>query len=299
MGLPIFFEEFMNMEQTQAIQNSDLRVLIQGYPGAFHHIAASYFFHQEELAILPADNFTSMVTQLKQPGFADVALMAIENTIYGSLMHNYKLIADEDLIIVGEIYLRVSQNLLVVPGTKLEEIREVRSHPIAIAQCRRFFNKYPGIRLVESSDTALSALEVEREGNRRIAAIGSTLAARLYNLEVLADDIETEKKNYTRFLVLKNRIARPPNAEKTSICFSTEHTRGSLLKVLGRLADHDANMTKIQSAPILGRPWEYMFFIDFVLEDPGTLDALLVDLGDVTHELKLLGSYLKGHHYDH
>lgn len=277
------------------------RVCIQGYAGAFHEIAARHCFDQEEIDVIPAHTFDELVEKIEKGEEADVGLMAIENTLAGTLMHNYKLLYDSDLSITGEVYLRIKQNLLVLPGTPIEALSEVHSHPIAIAQCREFFRQYPHIRLVETVDTALSARNVRENELKEVGAIASTLAAELYKMEVLANGIETNKKNHTRFLVLERSAEVEPNvnADKVSLCFSLEHEVGSLYKILAVLAAYNVNLTKIQSAPIIGQPWEYMFFLDFVAEGKVGCQQAIDAIRPITHNLKVLGVYQKGVHFEY
>ncbi|MCB0638504.1 MAG: prephenate dehydratase, partial [Lewinella sp.] len=248
----------------EAADQQPLRVGIQGYAGAFHELAARRFFGDRPVDIVPAHTFDQLVTALEKGATTDAGLMAIENTLAGTLLANYLLLTESSLAITGEVFLHIQQNLLVQPGVRIEELEEVHSHPIAIAQCREFFDQYPHIQLVETADTALSAREVSEKGWRHVGAIASTLAAELYKLEILAESIETNKQNHTRFLVLRrsNQTLFSQGADKVSLSFTVDHTVGSLYKVLAVLAAYNVNLTKIQSAPIIGHPWEYQFFVD-------------------------------------
>lgn len=277
-----------------------LRVCIQGYPGAFHDIAARFCFDGRPLEIVPALTFQELTRRLEQKDGVDVALMAIENTLAGSLMANYKLLQQARLKIIGEVYLRIRQNLMALPGQRIEELTEVHSHPIAIDQCREFFQQYPHIRLVEIEDTALAAYNLQSKGIRGVGAIASALAASMYGMEMLAPGIETNKLNFTRFLVLTHEDdARPvEGADKVSISFATGHTVGSLYKVLAVLAAYGVNLTKIQSAPIIGKPWEYLFFVDFVAEGQMGYESAIEAIRPLTHELKIMGAYKQGQLYE-
>lgn len=275
------------------------RVAIQGYPGAFHELAARHYYDNNPIEILPADSFRELVEMVEDPGKADVAMMAIENTLAGGILQNYKLINSSDLHITGEIYLRIIHNLLALPGQKIEDLREVHSHYMAIAQCRRFFRQYPHIRLVETSDTAKSAKKIREEGKTGIGAIGSTLASNLYELEILAPGIETNKKNFTRFLVLQHQYFSGNDAfkvNKASVSFRVSHKAGSLNKVISVLAAYDINLSKIQSVPIEGRDWEYLFFVDLIADNSMRLDQALNAVRPICKNLKLLGIYQKGKH---
>jgi len=277
------------------------RVSIQGYAGAFHEIAARYAFQGEPIEIIPAHTFSELVNDIEIGEKTDIGLMAIENTLAGSLMGNYSLLNDSSLKITGEVFLRIKQNLLVLPGQKIEDLTEVHSHPIAIAQCREFFAQYHHIRLVETVDTALSAKLVRENQLKHTGAIASTLAAELYNLDVLAAGIETNKKNHTRFLRLERQEKAKPSrdADKVSLCFSVHHEIGGLYRVLGVLAAYNANLTKIQSAPIIGKPWEYTFFLDFVTEGELSYIQAIDAIRPLTHDLNVMGIYPKGEHYEY
>ncbi len=276
------------------------KVIIQGYRGAFHEIAAQNYFGRETLDIISADSFLELVTRIESSDDHLIGMMAIENTLYGSLLQNYKLLRASNVTIIGEVYLRVAQQLLGKPGTRLSDLKEVSSHPVAIAQCKEFFMDYPAIDLIESVDTALSAREVsESEGNDK-GAIASRLAAKLYGLDVISDDIETNKKNFTRFLVLKKNNGQKVSdqANKVSIVFKARHEVGSLYKVLGILSAYNLNMTKIHSAPVVGEVWTYKFFIDFELEGLVGYQHAIEAIRPLVDDLKILGIYEKGKHYE-
>lgn len=294
----------MNTQTTSSTSTeteyAPLRVTIQGYQGAFHEIAARHCFNRKDLEIVPAHTFDQLVEMIEKGENADVGLMAIENTLAGSLMHNYHLLNESKLSIVGEVYLRIKQNLMTLPGVGIEDLTEVRSHPIAIAQCRAFFRQYPHIRLVETVDTALSAKMIRENKLETVGAIASTLAAELYELDIIAPGIETNKKNHTRFLVLnREEEAEVDTVDKVSLCFATDHEVGSLYKVLAVLAAYNVNLTKIQSAPIIGRPWEYMFFVDFVVEGKVGFQQALDAIQPLTRNMKILGTYQRGRHFEY
>ncbi|MEM1119043.1 MAG: prephenate dehydratase [Bacteroidota bacterium] len=280
-------------------QPSPKRIVIQGYQGAFHEMAARFYYEGSEVKIIPANTFPELVKLVEDPEQADVGMMAIENTLAGGILPNHKLINNSSLHITGEIYLRVVQNLMVLPGQKIEDIKEVHSHYMAIAQCRKFFRQYPHIRLVESLDTALSAKEIRAQNLMGRGAIASTLAAELYNLDILGPSIETNKQNYTRFLVLQHQYFSGNDAnkvDKASISFTTSHDAGSLNKVLSVLAAYNINLSKIQSVPIEGRHWEYMFFVDLTAESSLRLDQALNAIRPICSNLKVLGLYQRGRH---
>ena len=270
-----------------------IQVAIQGYQGAFHHIASKHYFHNREVNVMPANTFADVVT-LVEDGTVDAGLMAIENTLGGSLMMNFHLLNETDLKICGEISLKIQLQLMALPGTKIEEITEVRSHHMAIRQCRAFFKKHPHIRLVEDVDTALSAKDIHTGQLKNVGAIASSLAAELYDLEVIAPSIQTNNENSTRFLVLKKQDLLQTQAEKVSLCFATSHQVGSLLKVLNIFSAYNLNMTKIQSTPLIGKEFEYLFFVDFVVEGDVSWQQAISAIEPVTSYLKVLGAYNLG-----
>lgn len=277
-----------------------IRVVIQGVPGAFHEIAARHYFDDREVEVVPALTFRKLIQKAEDEGISDCAIMAIENTIAGSLLENYILLKDSNLTVVGEVLLRIKHNLLALDGTDIDEIEEVHSHPMAILQCREFFLQYSHITLVEADDTAASAQRVKNDGNRKKAAIASRLAAEQIGLEVLASEIETNHRNYTRFLVLERKDTHDykKNHVKVSVSFALEHQVGSLSTVLNNLSKNKTNLTKIQSMPIIGKEWQYYFFVDFIINGEGIFEDIIEDLRNDTAELKILGTYEKGVYYD-
>lgn len=272
------------------------RIAIQGGYGAFHEIAALHYFETEEIEILPRDTFKDLMTALKKDK-ADYGIMAIENSLAGSILPNYNLLKESPMSILGEIYMRIRQNLVALPGQTIEDIQEVYSHPMAILQCQVFFDQYKQIKLIESMDTALSARDISEKGLRSVAAIASSLAAEKYNLEIIASGIETNKKNYTRFLILGdgngNKIP-DDEVNKASIHFALSHKIGSLSKILSILSFYDINLTKIQSMPIMGRDWEYQFYIDVEIHDYELYSQAITAIKPFTSELGVLGKYIKG-----
>ena len=271
------------------------KIAIQGGYGAFHEIAAHHYFENEEIEILPRNTFRDMLVSLKDRQ-CDYGIMAIENSLAGSIIPNYNLIINSKMHVNGEIYLRIKQNLVALPGVKLEELKEVYSHPMAILQCQDFFDKHPGIKLVESIDTALSAGDIAEKGARDTGAIASRLAADKYGLEIIAESIETNKMNYTRFLILaENGIIIPPEeVNKASIFFTVAHKFGSLSKIISILSYYEINLAKIQSMPIPGKDWEYMFFVDVEINDYDMYKKSLEAIGPFTPSLGILGEYRKG-----
>jgi prephenate dehydratase len=221
--------------------------------------------------------------------------MAIENSIAGSILPNYNLLQKSSLKIIGEVYLPIKQHLLVNPGVQLEDIREVHSHYMAIQQCLEYLDKY-NWKLVETEDTALSAKHVQQHRSKHIAAIASKLAADLFNLDVIAPNIHTLKNNYTRFLVLlPEDVAEPvADANKASVNFHTDHSRGSLARVLSRIADGGINLSKLQSSPIPGTDFQYSFYADMEFDTLHQFNEVIESIQPVTKELRIYGIYKNG-----
>jgi prephenate dehydratase len=271
------------------------RVSIQGYEGSFHQVAAEQFFGKD-VQVITCATFREVVRVAASRRESDGGVMAIENSIAGSILPNYNLLQQSDLRVVGEIYLQIGQNLLVNPGVKLEDIREVHSHHMALLQCIDFLEKHPGWKLVETEDTALSAKHLAQHRGRHAAAIASRRAADLFGLDVLASDIQTMKNNYTRFLILQREdeagtVDRP---DKASVNFHTDHSRGSLARVLTKIAEGGINLSKLQSFPIPGSEWEYSFHADMEFEDIGQFERVIETMRPITAELKIYGIYKKG-----
>jgi prephenate dehydratase len=271
------------------------RVSIQGYEGSFHQAAARHFFGAD-VEVIPCATFRDVVRIAGNKKESDGGVMAIENSIAGSILPNYNLLQKSNLTVTGEIYLRINQHLLVNPGVKLEDIREVHSHPIALLQCIDYLEKHPHWKLVETEDTALSAKHLHQHRSRHVAAIAGKLAAELFNLQVLTPNIHTMKNNYTRFLILhREDIAKPVESpDKASVNFHTDHSRGSLAKVLTRIAEGGINLSKLQSFPIPGSEWEYSFHADMEFENLEQFERVIESMRPVTAELKIYGVYKKG-----
>lgn len=250
---------------------------------------------------MPCDSFEELFDSVRS-GRADVATMAIENTVAGSILPNYALLQGSGFTIFGEVFLRISQNLMALPGQKPEDIREAYSHYMAIAQTRPFFRNYPDIRLIESEDTAGSARRIAELGQKGIAAIAGQLAADMYGLEILAREIETNKRNFTRFLFLYKpngtQRFRIENPDKSSLSFTLPHETGSLSHVLSIFSFYGINLTKIQSIPILGQEWEYHFLVDLTFSDPVRYRQSLEAIRPLTSELVILGEYLQGNNIE-
>lgn len=274
------------------------KIAIQGGLGAYHGIAAEQFFSNEEVEIIPCAGFKDIFTAIrKDPDI--IGIMAIENTIAGSLLPNYELLKEYKYPIVGEFKLRISHCLAALPGQDIHDIREIQSHPIALMQCKDFLNTLPGVKVVEHEDTALAARDIERNLSKGVAAICSVRAAEIYNLNILATGIETNKRNFTRFLIFGNQwivdeIRSSETINKASVVFTLPHSEGSLSKVLSVFSFYDINLTKIQSLPIIGREWEYQFYVDFKFSDYERYKQSLTAIKPLIKEFKTLGEYAEG-----
>ena len=277
------------------MESKQTRVSIQGYEGSFHQMAARQFFGKD-VDVITCATFREVVRVASSRKESDGGVMAIENSIAGSILPNYNLLQKSELRVVGEIYLQINQHLLVNPGVKLEDIREVHSHHMALLQCIDFLEKHPTWKLVETEDTALSAKHLHQHHSRHHAAIASKLAAELFGLEVLSPNIHTMKNNYTRFLILQRDDNAIPVREpdKASVNFHTDHSRGSLARVLTKIADGGINLSKLQSFPIPGTEWEYSFHADMEFEDMGQFERVIESIRPLTAALKIYGVYKKG-----
>lgn len=271
--------------------NANLKVVIQGYPGSFHAEAAGLYWQDRTLDLLPADSFDILADMLSS-GAADAGIMAIENSIAGTILQNYRIMRERGFWVSGEIYLRIRHNLMTIKGASLQDIREVASHPMAINQCRKFLSGYPQWRLVESEDTALSAAHVAARNDKGLACIASESAAELYNLEILSPNIETSKSNYTRFFIVNKKRSTPANdVDKASVYIRIPDQKGQLLKVLQVIQTHDLNMSKLQSFPVLGSFREYFFHLDIEFDHISQYEGLKEDLLGLTFEYEELGIY--------
>lgn len=267
------------------------QIAIQGYEGSFHQAAARKFFGNEA-EVLCCATFREVVSASSH---CKAGIMAIENSIAGSILPNYNLLQKNNLRIIGEVYLQIDQNLLVTPGTCVEDICEVRSHPMALLQCSDFLEKYPW-KLIETEDTALSARHIHETENGKAAAIASRLAAELYGLEILYPNIHTASNNYTRFWVLQSveDASDVENPDKASLIFQTDHSKGSLARVLGKIADCGINLSKLQSMPIPGSDWKYAFHADCEFYSQEQWKDLLKQIKPYTADIKVYGVYRNG-----
>jgi prephenate dehydratase len=270
------------------------KVSIQGYEGSFHQEAARQFFGKN-VEVICCDTFRDVVRIAGNSKESDGGIMAIENSIAGSILPNYNLLQKSNLQIVGEVYLHIRQNLMVNRGVSLEDIKEVHSHTMALQQCYDFLDKYKW-KLVETEDTALSAKHVHQYKSKHIAAIASKLAAELFDLEIIAPNIHTIKNNYTRFLVLQpaaNDI-KIEDANKASLNFHTDHSKGSLAKVLTKIAECGINLSKLQSFPIPGTDFQYSFHADMEFDSIERFEEVVKQIKPLTAEIKIYGVYKNG-----
>lgn len=274
------------------------RIAIQGIKGSYHDMAAHYFFDKEDIELICCATFEDVFDTVRQDSTI-LGMAAIENTIAGSLLHNYELLCQSGLTIIGEHKLRISHSLLCLPEDNIKDITEVNSHPVALMQCREFLSNHPDIKVVEAEDTAGAAEIISRKQLRGHAAICSKFAAPLYGMKVLEEGIETNKHNFTRFLVFcqkgrANILRDIRQANKASLVFSVPHEEGSLSQVLSIFSFYKLNLTKIQSLPIIGQEWQYMFYIDLVFDDYTRYSQSIDAISPLVKELKILGEYKDG-----
>lgn len=275
-----------------------LKVAIQGVAGCFHDAAARQYFEGREIEPVPCESFHALFDALSTDA-SMVGIVAIENTIAGSLLANHELLRQSNQTIVGEHSVRISHVLCALPGEKVESITEVNSHPMALMQCEQFLRRHPHMRMVEKFDTAGSAEEISRERLSGHAAVCGELAARLYGLDILERGIETNKRNYTRFLIIADPLLanemkpREELLDKASIVFTLPHSHGALSKVLTILSFYDVNLTKIQSLPIVGREWEYRFYVDLTFSSYVRYRQAIEAVRPLTNELRILGEYVE------
>ncbi len=274
------------------------KIAIQGVPGSYHDIAARKYFPDEEIELVCCSTFEEIFADMKQDSNV-IGMLAIENTIAGSLLHNYELLRDSGTTIIGEHKLRIRHSFLCLPDDDWDSLTEVHSHPVALAQCREFLAHHPKLKIVEAEDTAGSAEIISRENMKGHAAICSKYAADMYGMKVLEEGIETNKHNFTRFLVVADpwhadELRERSRVNKANIVFSLPHSEGSLSQVLSIFSFYKINLTKIQSLPIIGREWEYMFYVDVMFDDYLRYKQSIDAVTPLTKELKILGEYAEG-----
>ncbi len=267
---------------------------IQGVRASFHHMAAQEYFYQSSFELCECASFRRLCDALDNKE-ADFNLMAIENSIAGSILPNYLLLEKYKFKIVGEVYLRIEMNLMALPGQSIADLHTVQSHPMALFQCEDFLAAHPHLKVIEASDTADSAKDIQLQNRFAVGAIASRLAATEYGLTILAEGIETNKQNYTRFLVV-SRGDRPHADEilnKTSLRFEAAHRPGSLSSILSTITAHGLNMTKLQSVPIVGRPYEYSFHMDLEWDDKENYQTAMKEIEGKTIGMINFGEYKK------
>lgn len=277
-------------------QCSKIRVAIQGEQGCYHELAARQYFQDKEVEIVPSQTFQTLFDSLASDSHL-MGIMAIENTIAGNLLQNHELLRNSQRVVVGEHRLHISHVLCALPGQKIEDITEVNSHPIALMQCKVFLDTMPGVKIVEVDDTAGAARTIANDRLMGHAAICSEYAAKLYGLDILARAIETNKRNFTRFLILQDKfddlMVDRNKINKASLVFSVRHIHGSLSKVLTIMSFYGINLTKIQSMPIIGREWEYRFFVDVTFDDYIIYRQALEAVRPFSNDFQVLGEYVE------
>lgn len=272
------------------------KIAIQGIKGSFHDIAAHQYFAGEDIELLCCDTFEEIFQQMRDD-YSRLGLMAIENTIAGSLLHNYELLRESGMTIIGEHKLHIEHSIMCLPEDDLNTITEVNSHPVALMQCRDYLSRHPNIKVVEADDTAGSAEMISRNHLHGHAAICHAGAAPLYGMKVIEQGIEDNKHNYTRFLLVcdpwsADKLRDVHHTNKSSIVFSLPHEEGSLSQVLSIFSFYKINLSKIQSLPIIGREWEYMFYVDVCYDDYVRYRQSIDAVRPLLRELKILGEYL-------
>ena len=284
-----------NISDKKTVSNPIIqKVSIQGFEGCFHQEAARKFFGKS-IEVICCATFKEVVDIAGNKNESGGGVMAIENSIAGSILPNYNLLQKSKLAVVGEVYLQINQHLMVNPGVKLADIREIHSHPMAIQQCFGFLDKH-NWKLVEKEDTALSAKQVHQHHSKHVAAIASKLAAEIYELDIIAPNIHTLKNNYTRFLILQREqsVTEIKDANKASINFHTDHSKGSLAKVLTKIADAGINLSKLQSFPIPGSDFKYSFHADLEFDNLDHFYKLIKNIESSTEAIKIYGVYKNG-----
>ncbi len=272
-----------------------IKIAIQGFEGCFHEMAAKQYFKNQDIQLIYCDTFEQVFHHVEENN-GTIALVAIENTIAGSLLHNYELLCNSGVTVVGEKKIHISHSICCLPSDTWETIHEVHSHPVALMQCRKYIERHKGIKAVEAADTAGAAKHIATNNLHGQAAICNAEAAKMFGMKILEEHIEDNKHNYTRFLVVSHKdtadiFSNTQEINKASLAFTLSHETGSLSKVLSIFSFYGINLTKIQSLPIIGREWEYMFYIDLTFNDyklyTQSLDAVI----PLTSEFKNLGEY--------
>ena len=274
------------------------KIAIQGVLGSYHDIAAHKYFKDEEIELICCNTFEDVFENMRRDSNV-IGVIAIENTIAGSLLHNYELLRNSGATIIGEHKLRISHSIMCLPDENWNDLTEVNSHPVALAQCREFLQQHPGLKVVETEDTAGSAENISKNQLKGHAAICSKYAAELYGMKILQEGIETNKHNFTRFLVvcdpwMADELKDRSRINKVNLVFSLPHNEGSLSQVLSIFSFYKINLTKIQSLPIIGREWEYLFYVDIMFNDYLRYKQAIDAVTPLTKALKILGEYAEG-----
>lgn len=274
------------------------KIAIQGVLGSYHDIAAHKYFKDEEIELICCNTFEDVFENMRKDSNV-IGVIAIENTIAGSLLHNYELLRNSGVTIIGEHKLRISHSIMCLPDENWNDLTEVNSHPVALAQCREFLQQHPGLKVVETEDTAGSAENISKNQLKGHAAICSKYAAELYGMKILQEGIETNKHNFTRFLVvcdpwMADELKDRSRINKVNLVFSLPHSEGSLSQVLSIFSFYKINLTKIQSLPIIGREWEYLFYVDIMFNDYLRYKQAIDAVTPLTKALKILGEYAEG-----
>lgn len=271
------------------------RVTIQGVAGCFHEAAAKEYFKGEDIETIPCDTFPILFDKLKYDASL-FGIVAIENTIAGSLLQNHELLRQSNLCIVGEYQMYISHVICALPGQSINDLTEVNSHPMALMQCEQYLQQHQNLKMVETWDTAGSAKDIAEKQLKGHAAVCGKYAAQLYGLNILDEDIQTNKRNFTRFLIVADpleaqELQKGKIIDKASLVFTLPHTHGSLSKILTIFSFYDINLTKIQSMPIIGREWEYRFYIDLTFDDYMRYKQSIDAVKPLLSEFKILGEY--------
>ena len=274
------------------------RVTIQGVAGCYHDAAARAYFNDEEITTIPCDSFTELFQRMGCDASL-LGIIAIENTIAGSILPNHELLRQSNMRIIGEHKMHISHVLAALPGQSIDELSEVNSHPMALMQCEQYLRQHPNLKMIEKFDTAGSAQEIAEQKLMGHAAVCGEYAANLYGLNILERGIETNKRNFTRFLMIADPLLasemrpRDENINKSSIMFTLPHTNGALSKVLTIFSFYDINLSKIQSLPIIGREWEYRFYIDLTFDSYVRYHQSIDAVRPLLNDLKILGEYVE------
>lgn len=278
------------------MKDNKLKVTIQGIAGCYHDAAARAYFADRDIDTIPCDTFHAMFDMLDTDASL-LGILAIENTIAGALLQNHELLRKSNLTIVGEHKMRISHVLAALPGQELNQLTEVNSHPMALMQCEQYLRRHPNLQIVEKLDTAGSAKDIAEQKLLGHAAVCGEYAANLYNLNIIDKGIETNKRNFTRFLILADPLLAPelrPKEEqldKASVVFTLPHTHGALSKVLTIFSFYDMNLSKIQSMPIIGREWEYRFYVDLTFDSFVRYRQAIDAVRPLLNDFKILGEY--------